>query len=206
MSAVLAPKQLPAMIGAAFEGGFFFGLILVDGRQHAIIVAPKAEGEHKAAPWNKAMKRIDGALSYNDSFANTKAMAEAGSAIAKWAREQRIGGFEDWCIPARDVLELMYRHGKPHADENATYYRSGENPSSVPVGYPYTEALPAQTEVEAFRTGGAEALDETGYWSSTQCEAGNGYAWAQSFDNGGQDGCHKGGNSCRVRLVRTIAI
>lgn len=205
MSAVLAPKQIPAVIGAAFEGGFFFGLVLVDGRQHAIIVSPKAEGEHDRAPWNKGMKRIDGALSYNDSFANTVAMAEAGSAIAKWARAARIGGFDDWAIPARDVLELIYRNGKPHADENSCYYRSGENPSSVPVGYPYTEALPAQTSVEAFRTGGAEAMEEAAYWSSTQYEASNDYAWAQNFDNGIQYDYHKG-NDFRVRLVRTIAI
>lgn len=205
MSAVLAPKQLPALIGAAFEGGFSFGPVMVDNRPHLIIVAPKAEGEHKAAPWNKKLARVEGALSYNDSFANTVALAEAGSPIAKWAREQRIGGFDDWAIPARDVLELIYRYGKPHADENATYFRSGENPSSVPVGYPYTEALPAQTAIEAFRAGGAEAMEEAGYWSSTQYEAYNDYAWAQLFSNGVQDGCRKG-DGFRVRLVRTIAI
>lgn len=205
MNAVLEKSNIPNVIGATTGGGFFFHHILVDQRPHAIIVAPKAEGEHPDARWNKDLKRIPGALSYNDSYANTRAMAAAGCPIALWACEQRIGGFEDWCIPARDVLERMYFFGKAHTRSNYCYYRSGENPSALPPAYPYTEALPAQTELDAFRAGGGEAFDEVGYWSSTQFEPGAGFAWAQGFGDGNQDDSHKI-NEFRVRLVRVILI
>jgi hypothetical protein len=86
-------------------------------------------------------------------------MAEAGSPLAQWARGLDINGNTDWCIPARDVLELGYRHLKPTTYENSCSFRDGDNPSSIPAGYPYTEQLPAQTAAEAFREGGAEAFE-----------------------------------------------
>ena len=212
MNAVLQPKDLPAAIGAAFEGGFFFGRIAVDRNPHAVIVSAKATGEHSATRWNKGLARVAGATSYYDSYLNTKAMAEAGSEIAQWALEKRINGFADWCIPARDVLEMLHRHGKPTASPNGGWYRDGENPSSIPVGYPYTEALPAQTVVEQFRTNGqllegmtAEAFEPAWYWSSTQYEGDADCAWAQGFGNGFQYYYHKD-LSFRVRLVRMIPI
>lgn len=205
MSAVLAKKDLPAVIGAPFEGGFFFDTIMVDRNPHAIIVAGKAEGEHAPARWHKNLKRVAGALSYFDSYANTVALAEAGSPIAQWALAQKINGFNDWCLPARDVLERIYRLGKPAKRQNYCYYRSGENPSAIPPTYPYTDELPGQTEIALFREGAAEALEPEGYWSSTQYEGDDGCAWAQGFDYGNQ-GVGLKGNEFRARLVRTIAI
>ena len=35
----------PVALGAPFEGGFFAGISLQDGRPYALVVAPKAEGE-----------------------------------------------------------------------------------------------------------------------------------------------------------------
>jgi hypothetical protein len=204
MNAILEKKQLPTVIGTPFEGGFFFDRILVDHRPHAIILAPKAEGEHPDVRWNAGMSRVSGALSFNDSFANTRAMAEAGSDVAKWARAARIGGFDDWCIAARDVKERLYRLAKPTTDSNWVY-RHGENPSAMPATYPYSATAPAQTQIEAFRQGGPEAFDPVAYWTSTQYEGSDDYAWAQLFGYGDQGGCHKS-NDCRVRLVRVIPI
>lgn len=198
-------QELPVVLGAPFAGGFFLDCLNVDGRPHAIIVAPKADGEHADVIWRKKWDRIAGALSYNDSYANTVAMAEAGSEVAQWARAQRIGGFEDWCIPARDVLERMYRFGKPGTAKNYCYYRSGENPSGIPVGYPYTEDRPGQTLLDPFKEGGAEAFDQVWHWSSTQYKGHAACAWAQNFGYGNQSSCRRG-NECRVRLVRVIPI
>jgi hypothetical protein len=203
MSAVLAPQVLPA-IGAAFEGGFFTDRILVDGRPHAIITAPLVDGQHPDTVWNSKRARVGDARSFCDSYANTLAMAKAGSQVAQWALDSKLNGYSDWALPARDVLERMYFRFKPTTEENWVY-RNGENPSAIPAAYPYTAALPKQTELALFRKGGAEAFDPVWYWSSTQCEGGGGCAWAQYFDGGGQGNFRKGGG-CRVRLVRTIAI
>lgn len=192
------------VIGAAIAGGFFAGRIRVGDQVYGLIVAPKAEGNHDDAVWNKSQKMVDGARSYFDGFANTEAMAAAGSKIAAWARGLKIGGFNDWYIPSRDELELSYRSLKPGSQENYTH-RNGENPSSVPVGYPYTEDSPTQTEVAAFRTGGAEAMEEAWYWSSTQYDPDPSYAWDQDFSYGSQDYDLKD-DTYRVRAVRRIAL
>ena len=201
-TAILSNFEVPTVIGTPFGGGFFFGRILVDQHPHAIIVASKIEGEHGDARWNKLLTRVEGARSFFDSMANTIAMANADSQIAQWALNLRIGGFDDWCIPARDVLEPMYRYGKP-TDRKNWVYRNGENPSSIPVGYPYTEDLPKQTEVS--REGGPDAFDPVPYWSSTQYEGLSDFAWAQVFTDGTQSYYHKS-DKFRVRVVRTIPI
>jgi hypothetical protein len=193
------------IIGAAFGGGFFAGNFRIGDQTYGLIVAPKADGDHKAAPWNKSMKRVDGALSYCDGMANTEAMAAAGSALAKWARGLTITDQTDWYLPSRDELEIIYRNLKPGAAENYCSFRDGDNPSSVPVGYPYTEASPGQTDVEAFRTGGAEALEEEWYWTSTQSASGSYYAWDQVFFSGYQYGSRMS-YACRARAVRRINI
>lgn len=193
------------IIGAALGGGFFAGRFKIGEDTYALIEAPKAEGEHDAAVWHTSYDRIEGAQSYNDGLANTKAMAEAGSEIAKWARGLRIADCDDWYIPSRDELELIYRNLKPGSGENSASFRDGDNPSSVPVGYPYTDTEPALTSVEAFRAGGAEAMEETWYWTSTQYAPGSHPAWCQYFDGGDQD--YDGKDSYgRVRAVRRIKL
>ena len=171
--------------GAPLKGGFFVGRIRLGDAIYSIVVAPKADGDQAPTPWNKTRKVVAGAQSFNDGLANTEAMASAGSALAKWARALRLGGFDDWYLPSRDELELCYRHLKPGTEENYVW-RSGDNPSSVPAGYPYTTTDPAQTTIEAFRIGGAEAFDENWYWTSTQSADEAEFAWYQRFLTGGQ--------------------
>src|SRR3989442_4214807 len=144
------------------EGGFFTGVLRVGDALLGVITAPKALGELTGA-WLPSYTDVPGACSCFDSLANTRAMAEAGSAIAKQVLELNIAGHADWAIPARDVLELQYRHFKPTTDENSASFRDGDNPSSVPAGYPYSEQSPAQTSVEAVRARGDEALEPRWY-------------------------------------------
>ena len=193
--------QTPSTIGDAFEGGFYGGKIRIGVAIFAIVWAPKAEGEIKGK-WMDAYTDVQGATSCFDSMANTRAMAEAGSDIAKQALKVNIGGHTDWCIPARDVLEMGYRHLKPTAEENYVY-RSGDNPSSIPAGYPYTEASPAQTTVKAFQEGNAEAFGEAWYFSSTQDSEND--AWTRYFLNGTQNNFIKDYER-RVRFVRLIQL
>ncbi len=94
--------------GAKFEGGFFAGRFFIGDQPHALIVAPKAEGQIEPMCWNDSLKNVAGATSYCDGLANTKAMAKAGSELAKKMLALRIGGFSDWHLPSRLQLLVAY--------------------------------------------------------------------------------------------------
>ena len=199
--ATLSASDLPE-IGAPFEGGFFGGQVKVGVAVFAIIWAPKAIGETRAA-WLPSYDQVPNTASRSDSMANTIAMAEAGSPAGIWARGLSIAGHSDWCVPARDVLELAYRHFKPTTEENFADGEDGVNESSVPLGEAYTEESPAQTEIAAFVEGGDEAFEETWYWSSTQYS--DAFAWSQYFCNGLQDNYNEKFAGA-VRAVRLIQL
>lgn len=183
-------------------GGFFSGTIRINDTLFGVITAPKAEGQYSGI-WLPSYDDVPGAMSCFDSRANTIAMAEAGSPIAQRALATTINGHSDWVIPARDVLEIQYRAHKPTTESNYVY-RSGDNPSSVPAGYPYTKALPAQCADALFQEGGAEAFDTDWYWSSTQCSPYS--AWIQGFVVGNQYYYGKYDFEGVVRLVRLIQL
>lgn len=185
----------------AEAGGYFSGAIRINDSLFGVITAPK-EGGQFSGIWLPRYESVPGAYSWFDSRANTVAMAHAGSPIAQQALAATINGHSDWAIPARDVLEVMYRAHKPTTDHNYVY-RSGDNPSSVPPGYPYASDFPAQCPDPLFQDGGPEAFDPTWYWSSTQSSPSN--AWGQNFDGGGQGNYSKSSEGV-VRLVRLIQL
>ena len=78
------------------------------------------------------------------------------------------GGHSDWCLPSKDVLEVIYRNFKPITEDNYTVGSNGTNPNSEPFGNPYTKSNPQQTPLNNFRLGGTEAMDKNCYWSSTE--------------------------------------
>lgn len=196
-------SEIPTIIGTPFGGGFYAGRICIESHAFAIIAAPKEEGELEDATHESALKRVDGAASFFDGRANTEAFADAGSELARWARGLRIGGFDDWYIPSRDELEILYRAFKPTVDQN--YCGSGDNPSSIPEGYAYFHDTPAQTTVEAFKADSGEAFEPAWYWSSTQYAGLDGYAWVQLFFGGLQTNVRKDFDA-RARAVRRVAI
>jgi len=206
---------IPTEPGTPFAGGFYAGRLHVGDSLFALIVAPKAAGE-TSGPWlagpdddaaeegddDASATGVPGACSYCDGLANTNALAEVGSGLANWARGLAIGEHTDWYVPSRDELEILYRAFKPTPQKNWTW-RHGDNPSSVPVGYPYTETAPAQTCAQAFQAGGAEAFEPTWHWSSTQYSDDG--AWGQYFNVGNQNDDDKSYEG-RVRAVRRIQI
>ena len=201
----MTTQQIPTIIGTPFAGGFYAGTIRIDGALHALIVAPKAEGQHEDTEWNSSRDNVTGALSYNDGLANTKAMSEAGSALAQWSLGLNIGGFSDWYLPSLDEQEIIYRSLKPTEEKNYCWARSGINLNAAEPAAPYTPDSPIQTTAEAFQAGGAEAFDPVWYWTSTQHAAGSSCAWVQYFGYGSQGIDLKDGQY-RARAVRRIAI
>ncbi|MGF6153977.1 DUF1566 domain-containing protein [Pseudomonas fluorescens] len=197
----VAPKQTIPEFGQPYGGGYFSGITVENGKRYLNVTAG-AEHELRGV-WGKYGVKIEGADSFTNSRANTEAMAAAGSKVAQQALELRIGGYDDWALPARDVQELQYRHFKPTTEANWQYGRSGDNPNSEPVGLLHTEESPAQTTIEAFREGGPEAFQERAYWSSTQRSANN--AFYVNFGGGSQGYGGKGGELL-VRPVRSELI
>jgi hypothetical protein len=182
--------------GTIIDGDFFIAAINVNGKVKGILVPPSAIGNFGNQAWNDNWNLVEGAQSYCDGAANTIAMAEAGSVVAQQVLEKKLH------IPSQDEAEKMYRILKPTAEENYLYGRSGINASAIPPTYPYTKDDPKQTTLEAFKEGGPEAI-EGWIWTSTQHAGSRDSAWAQSFDDGGQDGKLKG-LKLGVRAVRWI--
>ena len=194
---------LPA-IGTPMPGGLFAGTILLNGQRRALIVSPKKLGDLEGV-WHEDEPDVPGAKSYNDGMANTQAMAEAGSELAKQVQALEIDGLNDFYIPSQDELEICYRAFKPTTEKNWCYARSGINLSALPPTYPYTPNFPVQTTPEAFKAGGEEAFEEAAYWSSTQHAGYSYYAWFQHFFNGLQLYYIKS-SELRVRAVRSQPI
>jgi len=195
----VAASELPKSIGEAFQGGFLGRRYYVNGEEYAVIVSGK-EGRLRGT-WGEYGQDVTGARSCIDGAANTEAMAEAGSLIAKEIRALRIGGHDDWHIPARDQKEMIYRDFKPTTEENYCTYRDGDNPTTGE--YPYTPDCPAQTTIEAFKEGGEHALEPGLYMTSTQYSPS--LAYGQNFDDGSTHVIDKD-YEVRALAVRTIHI
>ena len=125
--------SLPA-IGAAYEGGYYGGLISqsMNGvATHALIIAPKATGQSIRA-CKTTNTATTGASSTFDGWANSNAANDAAHPATQWARGLTIATFSDWYIPALFELEILYRRFKPDGSEgNVTTH--GANPYAVPA-------------------------------------------------------------------------
>jgi hypothetical protein len=203
VSNMTTTTKIPTAFGTPFAGGFYAGRFQIDGSEFALIVATNAQGETPEALWGKYGQDVAEARSCNDGLSNTQAMANAGSKIAQWALDLVINDHNDWYLPSRDELELCYRNLKPTEQENWASFRDGDNPSSLPAGYPYTEESPVQTTLPEFQDGGAEAFSDSWYLSSTQYSPY--YAWVQYFGDGHQTSAHKD-LARRARAVRRFKV
>lgn len=134
MDAETVSITVPTVIGAAFGGGLYAGKYFVGEQAYALIVAPDGEGEKPKTKWG-GVKEVKGALSYNDGLANTRAMAEAGSALGKWALALRVGGFDDWHIPSRlqSLIAFCESRGADGFDFESDWYWTSTQSASYPA-------------------------------------------------------------------------
>lgn len=89
--------ELPAR-GQPLDGGTFVGRYFLGDEQRALILLP----DELQGAWGEYGTKIEGASSYSNGEANTRAMAEAGSQIAKQALE--LGGFIPSCLEGQLLM------------------------------------------------------------------------------------------------------
>ena len=162
-------KSLPAPpdIGEYIHGGFYFGRIKIDNEVYNLVVSPYNPGQYTGT-WSDINGTVPAPNSVNDGYKNTYHDTSVSHPSVDWVKTLTIDGYDDWYIPARDEMELLYRNLKPTTDDNYLGNQpqypgegilyAGENPNSVPRGHPYTPVLPAQTTVGIFKNGAQQAL------------------------------------------------
>ena len=210
--------DLPA-IGAAFQGGYYAGLISHSANgiaTHALILAPRASGSLLNVAWKTANTASTGTTSVFDGKANSEAMNNASHPAAQFCCSLTIGGYDDWYLPATQEWDVLYRSFRPEAIFPGAYDGSayGANPYAVPQGANYSDSNPALTAAMPFRSGGAETLmhvDETygddpfSHWTSTQAASGTAYLRMPYM--GSQYAANKtGASGTQVRAIRRIEV
>jgi hypothetical protein len=111
------PKERP-LIGDNWpsQGGRLVGIVRDGDEERAVIVCTDKAGQF-VGEWGNYGTEIPKAKDDHDGLRNTKAMAEAGSDLAKKVLALDLEGFKDWYIPARQELVLCYMHAKNVFDE-----------------------------------------------------------------------------------------
>ncbi len=165
-----------AELGSPLGGGFFAGEFVLQGERYALVVAPKTEGEKMELQF-KNRNTADGTDSDEDGLANSARINDANHPAVQFCRSLRIGGYDDWYLPSRDELAMLWRNLGPRR-------------KNVP---------------ELFREGATESFETDWYWSSTETASYSDVAWMVGFDYGYQDNYGKD-NYCGVRAVRRLKI
>ncbi|MFB6402847.1 hypothetical protein [Pseudomonas putida] len=93
----IAAADLPER-GQPLAGGIFVTRYWLNGQERALVLM----SEEFEGAWGEYGVEIKGAGSYSDGEANTRAMAEAGSAIATKALE--LGAFIPSCLEGQLVM------------------------------------------------------------------------------------------------------
>ena len=93
----VAASDLPER-GQPLAGGTFVTRYWLNGVERALVLMP----DELSGPWGEYGVKIDGADSYSDGEANTRAMAETGSAIAVKALE--LSGFIPSCLEGQLLM------------------------------------------------------------------------------------------------------
>jgi len=189
----------PVNIGQPYEGGYLAGVIDstqtegASGERYALIVAPKASGEHSGLEWGGYEYTVNGADSTWNGKQNTiDLMADSQShPAASFCDGLTIGGYSDWYLPASDELELLYRNFKPTAIYNYTSVRplhnqsNGYNPNSYLTKNSYSKIKPSQTKLLDWQRNGSQFLkNNRRYFSSMEYSSNS--AFVQFFHNGSQ--------------------
>lgn len=107
-----------AQIGDEIGGGIYAGVHTIGGVDYYVISA-KASGEVVDLMWKTSKTRTAGTDSDDDGLANTQSMEAAGLAehpSADHCVSYGGGGYNDWYMPARNELTLIYNSLSGHPE------------------------------------------------------------------------------------------
>jgi len=216
-------------IGDPVQGGYFSGYITsdIDGQTYALIASDGNGDSVQTGAGTFQWRTSQTALSQAQTLSDGRSVMDhilANETLSdfpafEWIQNtlnsgSGLNGYTDWYLPARDELELVYRHFKPTTEDNNDGTRTtsgfggdgathGTNNSSDPNGSGYTVSDPSRTSIASFQQGNSDALEGSGHWSSTEKDAS--LSWLQFFDDGSQFSLNKD-DSDSVRAVRRIAL
>lgn len=207
LSAPMYDEVLPP-VGTFWQGGFYYGRIIIGGVHYALVLSPRATGDLEGyVMQNDTVYTFAGNTSTNDGKAIQANMVTHG--IAKFPAQQAVmaltlGGFNDWYIPSKDEMEILYRSLKPTTTTNVT--TSGANSSAYPTATSnYTSANPVRTTLADFRSTGTNYLTDDYYYTATQGPGGTQFAHAKRFTTG-QDSQDNIWFDYAVRAIRRVLI
>jgi hypothetical protein len=165
-------------LGSPLAGGFFGGEIAIDGARFALIVAPKDAGEKMGMEYKlKDRFTTDNTTSDDDGRLNTALICDENHPAAHFCSSLQVGGFDDWYLPSRDELAMLWRN-------------LGPTRKNTP---------------EQFKEDDPEAFGTSWYWSSTEHAQDSNTAWFVGFLNGSQINFNKSYGT-GVRAVRRFKI
>jgi len=206
-----AATAAPTTIGEAFQGGYYAGMIAVNGSglpTHYLVVSDVTVGE-SLKKWGP-LATTTTITSVINGPTNSAALAALGAtyAAATFCEALNTGGYTDWYMPAKNELEVCYYFLKPSADLNDTTASNGSNANAVapePISQTYTSGAPPITANAAWQNpGGAQHFRHTaGYWASTEFSAGGAI---YTYFQGGSQGSNNKDTDYYVRAVRRVAI
>jgi hypothetical protein len=127
ITTLLRSVGLPA-IGTHWieQGGIFAGIGRgQDGApDYALIIAADPRGRFEDREWGKYGQDVVSAGSLHAGPGNTKAMAEAGSALAKDILALDIGGHTDWYLPSQADMHLACANVRDQFEKGDWYWTS----------------------------------------------------------------------------------
>jgi hypothetical protein len=217
-------------IGDAAYDGFYAGIIdttqsgAIDAAddyqtplRYALIVAPQSL-EDSSKTWRTSNATVSGASTRWNGLAAQNALASATYPAFNYCEGLSFpsDGGSKWYLPALDELELAYRHFKPTTGTNTTGARdggavfpavnwdNGENDASDPQGSAYTASVPAQTSLNDWQSGNAQAFaSPASYWLASWRDSSN--AHRVSTASGSQIYAAQT-SAYRVRPVRRVVL
>jgi hypothetical protein len=214
-NSITTPALVPTVIGEPWGGGYYAGKISTSANgvaTHYLIVAPKST-ESLGLRWGQYNQPSTSNSDIDGPF-NTTLMANVGSEAASYCKNLTTGGYNDWYLPAKNELEVLYYFLKPTTDTNNTAFGSGSNANAVPpepISTPYTSGSPSQTTASIFQFAQSQAFYPVPgqpnyyYWSST-ANFNDLYAWCQQMDRGLQSTIGRNDTSVVTRAVRRIPV
>jgi plastocyanin len=157
----------PGGLGAAYGGGYYGGT-MIDSAQNSyyLIVSPKS-AENFIARYTGTGSGTQGLAQPGDGALNTQQEYQGDSeyAAAAYADQLSIQGtdgitYNDWYIPARDELEMLYRNFKPTNDVNDTTSPAANGNSVPSFNGLYGTTVPGKTNKSLFQGGtGSQAFE-----------------------------------------------